>query len=1629
MSLRSSPVIARSDRALAAAVARGVGGTLLLLTAFFAAAQIAPTPTGQTRSGAAAPGITPAPLGSGTGDAPTPKTYFEQGILVRSGEVIEALGPNLMGDSINEYSGALEFTQTDVSLPGNNALPVAVGRHRAVGAPQTNGGGLFGDWDLEIPHLHAVATQAEPNWYGAATTTNFNRCSQFYYPPWTYAYVAGGNLSYDYRAFWDGAHLYVPGVGDQTLFSRFPEYVGQGPANPIYPSDGTPSTYPVLTKNHWELKCLPLENGPGEGFEARSLDGTRYRFDHIAVRSWPIAKVAGINRGIAGSGTIPRVEIWILPTSITDRFGNWVRYTYTGTDGWRVATITSSDGRTITFGYSGNGNRIQTVFDGTRTWTYGYNGSTGSLQTVTQPDGSQWQFAMDSVPWQPFALPDPDCDGGENGTVDQTEKTLTITHPSGAVGSFTLKATYHGRSNVPGSQVTCGTTSNPVSRYFISRSLSTKTLSGPGMPAMTWSYAYSLAYGSFAPCNGCVRTKTVTITDPLSNVAVKTFGTQYGLDEGLPVASTEGPGSGGALRSTSYVYAASDAGPFPSRVGYVNAPADSMSRIYRPQSQRVIAQQGVTFNNTATGFDLYARATGSTSSSDLGFSRTELIGYYDHTSLWILGQVASRTVSGIQASSTTFNTGTALPTATYKFGKLQANYFFASDGTLYQVVDPLNHPTTYSNYMRGLPRNITYADGKGISATINNIGTIASVTNEVGPTSTWNYGYDAMGRLASATPPGGYSTKWLTFAQIHTPEYGLEADHWRQTITEGSATTLNYFDARWRKRLTLTYDANNPAATQRMQSFAYDPYNRTTFASYPARSIGSIADTVPGTTTAYEPLGRAGLIVADSELGPLTTRFAYLDHFQTRVTNPRGFLTTTSYQVFDEPDESSILSIVAPEGLTVNFSRDLFGTPLSVTRSGAYAGTPVSATRSYVYDANHLLCKTVEPEVGATIQQLDAANNVSWRATGQSFTSLSTCDAASVRGTKIVAYTYDARNRLTGTGFGDRSPSIGRAYTDDGLPASIVSNGSTWLYSYDAARLLRQESLTFGSTYTVGWAYSGNRHLNQITYPDGAVVAYNANALGEATQVGGYAAGVSYHPNGAVAGYTLGNGIVHTVSQNTRGLALVNRDAGVLQDQYSYDADGNITAIADLQEGINGRSMAYDGLDRLTAANAPGVWGSASYGYDPLGNLRTSAVGSRSSIHNYDANNLLSVLNTNGVRTRYAYDAQGNVTKRGNASFDFDIGNRMSLAEGVATYAYDGLGRRTAISSADGTYQVQVYSQAGQLLYGTRQNGMTLTSTRYVYLGSKAIAETSSVSGTTYLHTDGLGSPVAVTSATGALASRTRYEPYGATAAGTVPTELGFTGHVNDPSTGLVYMQQRYYDSLAARFLSVDPIVTDANNGEAFNRFAYVNNNPYRSIDPDGQGETICEGMGCKDVMEQLANAKKQNRLAWERAVAAGDLDGMQDAADEYAEMPGAQPMKNAGRASVLLRGLSDAGRSRDGGHALAIGALAGFQIGMSGFAEEGAGKTTTVIGRLKDLEKLGPGEKSLLDRLPYVGNGKANWEQNARVLRVEMRLGRPIRDASPGDTGQFLNAERNLLRDHGWTFNAQTSFWMPPKP
>ena len=73
-------------------------------------------------------------------------------------------------------------------------------------------------------------------------------------------------------------------------------------------------------------------------------------------------------------------------------------------------------------------------------------------------------------------------------------------------------------------------------------------------------------------------------------------------------------------------------------------------------------------------------------------------------------------------------------------------------------------------------------------------------------------------------------------------------------------------------------------------------------------------------------------------------------------------------------------------------------------------------------------------------------------------------------------------------------------------------------------------------------------------------------------------------------------------------------------------------------------------------------------------------------------------------------------------------------------------------------------------------------------------------------YTDPQGTVLAKTDAQGIILARYDYRPYGGIVGGTAPDGPGYTGHVNDPETAFVYMQARYDDPGAGRFLSPDPV-------------------------------------------------------------------------------------------------------------------------------------------------------------------------------------------------------------------------------
>ncbi len=292
---------------------------------------------------------------------------------------------------------------------------------------------------------------------------------------------------------------------------------------------------------------------------------------------------------------------------------------------------------------------------------------------------------------------------------------------------------------------------------------------------------------------------------------------------------------------------------------------------------------------------------------------------------------------------------------------------------------------------------------------------------------------------------------------------------------------------------------------------------------------------------------------------------------------------------------------------------------------------------------------------------------------------------------------------------------------------------------------------------------------------------------------------------------------------------------------------------------------------------------------------------------------------------------------------------------------------------------------------------------------------------TLMVHVDHLNRPVRMTNSTKASVWDVIYTPWGAfhSATGAQTLNARFPGQWFQLESGLHYNWHRHYDPSLGRYTQPDPL--GFVDGPSV--FAYAGNSPVIGVDPDGR---MLPGGPMGPLIITTVFRKPPPPIT-EQCDLGDNSNGGSAASGAGAPPPPNTPPVVQVNCSKIPHQQTEGPANPLSGCGLGDG---GGRGGGSGAGASGSnGPPTVVIGRTPDLKNLGPNEQSLIDRLPNLGSPKANWEQNAGVLRQIMKEGRPIRDASPGDTGgPFLNAERNLLRDRGWTYDAKSSFWNPPR-
>jgi len=569
--------------------------------------------------------------------------------------------------------------------------------------------------------------------------------------------------------------------------------------------------------------------------------------------------------------------------------------------------------------------------------------------------------------------------------------------------------------------------------------------------------------------------------------------------------------------------------------------------------------------------------------------------------------------------------------------------------------------------------------------------------------------------------------------------------------------------------------------------------------------------------------------------------------------------------------------------LVTIYTYDALGNLLAVNQKGNDPNSANWRTRTLTYDSLSRLITANNPETGTVcyggwsgsqcINGYDNNGNL-----------LKKTDARNV----TVAYAYDALNRLTTKSYPNASPfnDATITYTYDafvsgsnygiGLRTGMTdaSGSSSWTYDL-MGRVWSETHIISGVTKTISNLYNLDGSIQQVTYPagSGSLVKYSYDAAPHLTQVQDtahsivYFASNAYFPPGQLNQATYGTitetGIFNSrlqpcwmfattstiLSASTPCSGSPTQAATLMDMKYGFNLgsgdNGNVLSVTNGLDSNRSVTYTYDALNRIASATTantdcslvtgtsiPKNWGE-TFAIDAWGNLTGRTVTKCS------ADSLSVVALASNRLSGFGYDAAGNMTSNGGASYTYNAESQLKTAGGV-TYTYDGEGNRVKKSS--GTE----YWGAGPLLESDASGNLQR---EYVFAGGRRIGRRDI--GQIYAHfflSDDLNSThMVINGSTNAVENDSDYLPYGYERVykQTLPSQnFKFDGKERDGESQLDEFGARYYAYSLGRFMIPDwaskPIaVPYANfgNPQSLNLFSYVQNNPTTTGDVDGHGE------------------------------------------------------------------------------------------------------------------------------------------------------------------------------------------------
>ena len=467
---------------------------------------------------------------------------------------------------------------------------------------------------------------------------------------------------------------------------------------------------------------------------------------------------------------------------------------------------------------------------------------------------------------------------------------------------------------------------------------------------------------------------------------------------------------------------------------------------------------------------------------------------------------------------------------------------------------------------------------------------------------------------------------------------------------------------------------------------------------------------------------------------------------------------------------------------------------------------------------------------------------------------------------RYTEYTYDQRGRITA--FAEISQNA--QPTADDIKAHQIR------YTYNENGNLSKVSYptTKDGIQSLSYIYDENGWLQEIKgelhskgqTTEKVLRSYSYDAYGKVKEIKDYRNRLK---NGAQAVQKI---YTYDSFDRVKEMIYTDLETGKVMEsyQYSYDKNSNITKKTqvnnypkeDADKVNETKSYTYDTLGRLTKTvttdhNKDDKTKTVTYTYDNVGNRLKEDDGTTTTSYTYNGLDQLKT-STKEKRTavdevrQYSYDANGNQTDVKNTktgqteSYTYDAENRLSKVsvtdkDGktavIQQNRYNGDGQR--IQKVEGSKTTNYYYQDGVVSYTTDGDNSQTSQNLIGTDGNILATQRYGSDHTDYLlyHKDIQGSSTSLVKEDGSADATYQYTDFGETTINgdnKVENEVCYTGGIYDQSTGLYYLNARYYNPEDGRFVTEDTYRGETNEPDTQNLYVYCADNPVNYVDPSG---------------------------------------------------------------------------------------------------------------------------------------------------------------------------------------------------